>query len=103
MIPSTGRIVHYKLTGEDADQINRRRTSHTAIKAQENWPEGAQAHIGNHAHQGDVFAAMIVKTWGIAEGSCANLQVFLDGNDTYWATSRSEGELNGMWSVPPRV
>ncbi|MER6514725.1 hypothetical protein ABT158_48510 [Nonomuraea sp. NPDC001636] len=34
----------------------------------------------------DVFPAVIVRTSGTAH---ANLQVHLDGNDTYWVTSRS--------------
>ncbi|MGP3965694.1 hypothetical protein ACTWPT_58105 [Nonomuraea sp. 3N208] len=32
-----------------------------------------------------------------------NLQVFLDGNDTYWVTSRSEGDQSDTWTWPPRV
>ncbi|GAA4560510.1 hypothetical protein [Planotetraspora kaengkrachanensis] len=37
-----------------------------------------------------------------ANGVC-NLQVLLDGNDAYWATSRTEGDEPGRWSWPPRV
>ena len=108
MIPSIGRIVHYRLTDQDAVEINRRRTTGTDIAERikhEEWPIGAQAHIGNHVTPGDTFPAMIVRTWDSTEGSACQLQVFLDGNDTYWATSRSEGpeHLSGKWSVPPRV
>ena len=106
MIPTIGRIVHYRLTDQEAVEINRRRTTGTAIGERikaDKWPLGAQAHIGNQVSAGDTFPAMIVKTWGKTEGSCCQLQVFLDGNDTLWATSRSEGDLAGMWSVPPRV
>ena len=109
MIPTIGRIVHYRLTDQDAVEINRRRTTGTHIAdrlrilGDTGWPTGAQAHIGNKVAAHDVFPAMIVRTWGKTEGSCCQLQVFLDGNDTYWATSRSEGDLAGMWAVPPRV
>jgi hypothetical protein len=103
MIPSIGRIVHYRLTDQDAVEINRRRTTGSAIAKNSEWPTGAQAHIGNQASAGDVFPAMIVWTWGNTEGSACQLQVFLDGNDTYWATSRQEGSMNGQWSVPPRI
>jgi hypothetical protein len=44
-----------------------------------------------------------VRTWGSTEGSACQLQVFLDGNDTYCATSSQEGLMNGRWQVPPRV
>jgi hypothetical protein len=43
---------------------------------------------------------MVVRTFG---GPAANLQVHLDGTDTYWATSRCEGEGPGFWAWPPRV
>lgn len=41
---------------------------------------------GNDPREGQVYPGVIVADWG---GS-VNLQVFLDGNDTYWPTSRSE-------------
>ncbi len=96
MQPSVGRIVHYTLTEADAEAINRRRP---------NGPmghngNGSVVHAGNHAAEGQVYAAMVVRTF---DGPYANLQVFLDGNDHYWATSRSEGEGPGFWFWPPRV
>jgi hypothetical protein len=42
----------------------------------------------------------VVRTFG---GTAANLQVFLDGNDAYWATSRVEGSERGNWVWAPRV
>ena len=106
MIPTIGRIIHYRITDQDAEQINRRRTTGTSIASRiacAEWPVGVQAHIGNQVTVGDVFPAMIVRVWGHTEGSACQLQVFLDGNDSYWATSRQEGDLNGQWFVPPRV
>ena len=107
MKASVGRIVHYTLSSSDAEQINRRRTTGAAILERIHtgaWPLGAQAHIGNEASEGQVYPAMIVRVWG--DSGCSNLQVFLDGNDTFWATSRNQadGEPSPLhWNWPPRV
>ena len=100
--PAIGRIVHYTLTEDDATQINRRRTTGSAIMSRiqnlgaiatdgavipNQWPIGAQAHIGNDVKAGEVYPAMIVRLWGDTPQSCFNAQVFLDGNDTFWVTS----------------
>ena len=109
-----GRTVHYTLNEQDAAEINRRRTSGKSIaermKVQISqvetetpilgWPTGAQAHIGNEAAAGQVFPAVSVRVWTPA---MANLQVLLDGNDVYWATSRHEGTEPGTWAWPPRA
>lgn len=90
MKPSIGRIVHYTLTQPDADQINRQRADGTP-------------HTGNHAQEGDVYPAMIVRIFGETPESAVNLQVFLDGNDTFWATSRTLGDGPFHWAWPERV
>jgi hypothetical protein len=92
MIPTTGRIVHYTLGPSDVDTIKRNRSV-----------AGTGIAMGNEPHEGDILPMLIVKPWGEIEGVSANGQVFLDGNDTYWATSRGEGEGPGYWAVPPRV
>lgn len=84
--PTIGRIVHYTLSDQDAEAILRRR--------------GGAALGGNVAVAGDAYPAIVVRTFG---GEAANLQVFLDGEDTYWATSRVEGEDRGQWYWPPRA
>ena len=89
MAPSIGRIVAYKISESDAQNIG-------AIR-------GRAASAGNPIAAGDVYPAMIVRTWGKIEGSAVQLQVFLDGPDSFWATSRMEGDQNGQWSLPPRV
>ncbi|MNI89693.1 hypothetical protein D3C73_1471270 [compost metagenome] len=88
MSAAIGRIVHYKLADSDALAINNRR-----IKEQS---------PGNTVWPGDVFPAMIVRRWGDTPESSIQLQVFLDGHDTHWATSRTEGEGEGQWFWPPR-
>jgi hypothetical protein len=87
--PSIGRIVHYTLSQLDADEINRRRT------------DSPQA--GNHALEGDVCPAVIVRIFGATPESAVNLQVLLDGNDQFWATSRTLGEGPFHWAWPERV
>ena len=102
MEPSIGRIVHYRLTEQDAEEINRRRTTSNSIAVRMKaalWPEGAQAHIGNEAHAGEVYPAIIVRVWG---GDCINGQAFLDGNDSFWMLSRQRGTEPGDWDWPPR-
>lgn len=114
-IPTVGRIVHYRLSEQDAAQINRRRTNGKSIADRMQllvhttgdeklvgWPVGAQAHIGNEAREGDTLPMMIVKTWGDTPTSAVNGQVFLDGNDVLWATSVCVGEGPRTFSWPTR-
>lgn len=114
-VPSIGRIVHYRLSADDAAQINRRRTTggdiakrlKQEIVDQEGgfvaaWPIGAQAHIGNGVAEGDTFPMLVVQVWGPAPTSAVNGQVFLDGNDVFWATSRTVGDQPGTFSWPTR-
>lgn len=107
MQPTVGRIVHYALSDQDVREINRRRDDFQAFSREharavpgEPGATGHQAHIGNPAGVGQVCPAVVVRTFG---GDAANLQVLLDGTDTYWATSRTPGEGPGHWAWPPRV
>lgn len=87
MIPTIGRIVHYRLCEQDANQINKRRADATA----------------NPVAQGDVYPLVITRVWGATDGSAVNGQVLLDGTDSLWVTSVSEGDGERNWFVPPRV
>jgi hypothetical protein len=104
MIPSIGRIVHYTLTEQDAEQINRRRAD---AQAQIGWHRehktGAVVHIGNSVAEGDVYPLLITRTWGDQEDSAVNGQVFLDGSDTLWVTSVTQGTGARQWVEPPRA
>jgi len=111
-IPSVGRLVHYRLSADDAAQINRRRTTGHSIAERmkygddpqlKAWPAGAQAHIGNDAREGDTVPMLIVKCWGDTATSSVNGQAFLDGNDVLWVTSAAVGEGPRTWSWPPRA
>ena len=107
MKPTAGRIVHYKLSAQDAQDINRRRDDFEAYIRAYPRPDGAGragatghvGHYGNRVAEDDILPAMIVKTLGV---TTVNLQVYLDGNDIFWATSRQEGENPSFWSWPPR-
>jgi hypothetical protein len=107
MKPTRGRIVDYALSEQDVNEINRRRTDGQSIAARikdEKWPIGAQAHIGNKVNVGDVFPMMIVAVWS---DTCVNGQVFLDGNDCFWALSRNHASdfgpaTGGQWQWPKR-
>lgn len=101
MGPSPGRIVQYRLTESDANDINRRRKDFHQSRSTDQQT-GFIGHVGNHAADGDVYPAVIVRVWNESTVTC-NLQVLLDGNDTYWATSRAEGESVGNWAWPERV
>lgn len=105
--PAVGRIVLYTLSQFDADAINKRRSDfHAFTQTLASKPQpghrgatGHVAHVGNDVTAGTVCAAVIVQVWG---GPAANLQVLLDGSDTYWATSRTEGTGQGRWIWPPQ-
>lgn len=97
---TVGRIVHYTLTQEDADQVDRRRADFVASPRPHS---GHQAHVGNVPGVGDVYPAMTVRVDRTWSPPSVNLQVFLDGNDVLWKTSIPEGDGPGHWCWPPRV
>lgn len=99
MIPTIGRIVHYRLSSQDVGQITRRRVKRASDIA---WPEGAQAHVGNEVYEGDFYPMMIVRVFGSTEESAVNGQVFLDGSDILWVTSRTAGDQPGQFCWPER-
>lgn len=86
--PTIGRIVHYRLSEQDVARIT--------INAEKHG-----GHQGNEVRTGDVLPALVVR---VNAGNSVNLQVFLDGPDVYWATSRGlDGIDYGCWFWPPRV
>lgn len=98
--------MHYVLSPEDAFKINGRRTNGAVIQdriLEDKWSIGAQAHIGNTVTAGDVLPAMVVR---VLPGEQVNLQVFLDGNDVFWVTTRAEAAPGrtepGRWHWPVR-
>lgn len=104
MQPTIGRIVHYKLTADDAAAINKRREDYKKA-SQPGQDTGFQAHFGNYVSAGEIVPVIIVQVWPNEFGDKPGIngQAFLDGNDSLWITSKGEGTENGQWSWPPRV
>lgn len=105
MAPTIGRIVHYKLTAEDADQINRRREDGTGPLSASKDKSGAQVHVGNHVHEGETVPMIVTAVWPPYD---VNGQIFLDGNDTLWVktvayTGPDAEQAPGQWDWPPKV
>lgn len=98
LVPVIGAIVHYTLSMQDAERINRRRVANQAKIA--NDALGYVAHTGNAVAVGDVFPMVITRRWGDRPESKVNGQVLLDGNDTLWVTSVVVGEGVGTYSWP---
>lgn len=86
MQPSVGRIVHYRLQPWEAAEIMRRR-------AETHGYQAMPVSIGT------ALPAIVVEAHG---GSMLGLHVLLNGPDSFWTQSGSEGEGDGMWSWPPR-
>lgn len=106
MKPTVGRIVHYAASLKDAADINRRREDFRAFCRENPRPDehgtfpGSSGHIGHYGVQvlpGNIYPAIIVS---IHDDTTVNLQVLLDGNDSFWACRRSLGNSVGEWSWP---
>ena len=104
MPPTIGRTVVYMLKEADAEQINRRRQHARAhLEEHRTNANGVMVHVGNEVHAGDHFPMVITKLWGADATSLVNGTVFLDGSDTFWATSVGVGAVAGTWAWPERV
>lgn len=103
-VPTIGRIVHYRLSEQDAEAINRRRAD--AARNRQGIADAAAgyvAHSGNVAAEGDVYPMIVVRAWGGEADSHVNGQVLLDGNDTLWVTSVTAGDGPRSFFWPPRA
>lgn len=101
MQPTPGRIVLYTLRDSDVQLINHQRQRGDAGARQ----RAGLAAVGNEVAVGDVYPAMVVRVFDAATEGEANLQVHLDGSDTFWACSRKQAHASapGFWHWPPRV
>jgi len=104
MIPSTGRIVMYRLTQQNVDDIAKRREPGN--------------FTGNNHQKGDVVPLIVTKVWPEEYTGAARLashpadtkyesavgvngQAILDGNDSMWVTSAPQHtSLEGGWYWP---
>lgn len=104
MIPTPGRVVEYTLTEQDAEQIMRRRNdAKAALAAGTVGNTGFVLHFGNDVAAGETYPLVITRAWGDKADSAVNGQVLLDGNDTLWVTSVSQGEGERKFRQFPRV
>ena len=90
-IPTAGRIVMYCVSQNDIDRIMERRAASNGL------------FNGNPIQEGDTFPFLITEAWsGESPNKAVNGQLFLDGNDNYWLSSRLRGEGPGTWAWPKR-
>ena len=97
-LPSIGRIVHYRLSIDDARNIEINRTL-TDI-------DGRSIFTGTPVTAGEVVPLIIVRVEldDLGEGKHAvSGQAFLNGDDTFWVCRAAEGTGPGRWQWPPRV
>ena len=88
MTPTIGRIVLYTLGESDVANIRARRGASSA---------------GNPVEVGQAYPAKIVRVHGDAPTSYVNLQVYLDGPDIEWVTSRAVGMGPATYAWPGAV
>jgi hypothetical protein len=91
MIPTQGRIVEYTLTDDDCARISQARST------------DRNSARGNSVSAGDTYPLVITRVWGQTEGSAVNGQVLLDGDDTLWVTSVTQGPDARQWRPFARV
>ena len=102
-VPTIGRIVHYTLSKQDADEINRRRKDAKLHRAEHiEASSGVQVHVGNDVREGDVYPLIITRVWGSTPESAINGQVALDGNDLFWVSSAAVGTGPHTFAWPTR-
>lgn len=85
-----GRIVHYRVSQNDVATIQQQRKLFRALELD---PLAG----GNDVRSGEVFPAIVVKTFSPEQ---ASLRVMLDGPDDLWTTSKTLGDSEGQWQWP---
>jgi hypothetical protein len=89
--PSIGRIVHYRLSEQDINDVF---VKHGQIR-------GSQPKVG------DVCAAVVTGVFAAYRSVDAppalDLRVFVNGPGDLWVTEKLEGTEPAQWCWPPRV
>lgn len=85
-----GTFVLYRLSAEDVDRINQNRFA--MVYTTDLGP--MKPCTGNSVAEDDIFPLLITR---VSDDDTVNGQVFLDGNDTLWVTSRVAGDGPGMF------
>jgi hypothetical protein len=95
MQPTIGRVVLYRLDAGDVAGIEERRAKLAEVLGVHT------SALGNPVTAGQQYPADVVRVW--SDTGPIQLQVRLDGSDSYWATSVAEGDGERQWSWPARV
>jgi hypothetical protein len=106
MTPTIGRIVHYRLTEDEALKTGKRREdARQQIEQMHSAHAGFQAHVGNPVATGEMVPMIITQVWPDEFGPGTygvNGQALLDGSDSLWVTSAGQGDEPGQWNWPKR-
>jgi hypothetical protein len=86
MKPSLGRIVHFEIDEQTANEINGQSFS--------------DDRANNRVQPGELVPAMIVRVWSEI---CVNLKLLLDGPGDLWITSVCQGTGPRTFREPARV
>ncbi len=101
--PSIGRIVHYRLTTDNVNAINRRREdAKNNLEKMRTEKPGFQAHVGSEVEVDDLVSMTITQVWGKYINLVSG-QATLDGNDSLWITDTTKGKEPGQWEWPERL
>lgn len=99
--PTVGRLVHYRLSEGNVDGVIFRRGQWVT---HQRTGRGTVAPVslvrGNLPRAGDILPMLVVR---VHEDGTVNGQVFLDGEDVLWVTSRAAGDEPGTWCWPERL
>lgn len=87
MFPVIGDVALYKLSESDVELINRRRTTSESVRNRirrnpPEWPEGAQAHVGDPVSAGELLPLVVTKVDPASQRMSG--QVLLNGSDTHF-------------------
>ena len=94
IVPKTGMIVLYSLNASDVGEIERQRRYRVP------------GPTGNSVRPGDIYPLLITEDWQAQlPNQAVNGQVFLDGPDSLWVTSRRQADdgrragadIQGLW------
>lgn len=105
--PTIGRIVHYSLSENDAESINKRRADTAKhLEAHREASTGVQVHVGFEVTAEDVFPAIVVGTHEDSDN--LDLRVLLNGTDILWSPDApyspyAAAPEPGSWFWPPRA
>jgi hypothetical protein len=92
-----GQVVHYRLSQQDVQEIEKWRQSTSKALGSESLPQ-------EDVRTGQVYPAIITRMYGGSMTSPeVSLKVFLEGPHDFWTTARSMGQGEGKFEFAPIV